>query len=172
MSSGLLKGKQILAVDDERDVLDTIRDELEDYGAQVDRASSYEEGLQKIASLTYDLIVLDIMGVQGFELLEYAVGRKIPAVMLTAHSLSPESLKRSIELGARAYLPKDQLGQVAPFLEDVLYLGYRSGWKSLFSRLGNSFGKRFGPGWRKTEKEFWQKFEQDTEIHEATILHS
>ena len=115
MSSGLLKGKQVLAVDDERDVLDTIRDELEDYGAEVDRASSYEEGFQKISSLTYDLIILDIMGVQGFELLEHAVARRIPAVMLTAHSLSAASLKRSIELGARAYLPKDQLGQVAPF---------------------------------------------------------
>jgi len=31
--------------------------------------------------------------------------------MLTAHSLDPKSLKRSIEMGARAYLPKEKLGR-------------------------------------------------------------
>lgn len=166
-----MKGKQILAVDDEPDVLEIIEEELVDYGVRTDRAYSYEEAIQKISSLTYDLLILDIMGVRGFELLEYAIMRKLPVVMLTAHALSPESLKKSIELGARAYLPKDQLGQLAPFLEDVLSLSHRSAWKTLFDRLGSSFGKRFGPDWRKTEKEFWERFERDLEISESTIIH-
>lgn len=172
MARGLLKGKTILAVDDEPDVLDILAEELEDYGVEFERASTYEDAIQKLSSLTYDLVVLDIMGVRGFELLEFAAAKKIPVVMLTAHALSPQSLKKSIELGARAYLPKDQLGQIAPFLEDVLTLNYQSAWKSLFERLGGYFGKRFGPEWRKSEKEFWEKFEKDLEVQKSTIIQS
>jgi CheY-like chemotaxis protein len=172
MASRLLAGKLILAVDDDQDVLDIIRDELEDHRAHLDHVSCFEEALGKMATLTYDVVILDIMGVRGFELLEYARVRNTRAVMLTAHSLNPESLRKSIELGARAYLPKDQLGELAPFLEDVLNLSYVSAWKSLFARLGRSLGRRFGPEWSKTEEEFWARFQQDAGIHEATILRS
>jgi CheY-like chemotaxis protein len=172
MGSGVLHGKHILAVDDELDVLDILDEELQDHGVRLDRASSYEEGIEKISSLTYDLVILDIMGVRGFELLEYAVVKNLPVVVLTAHALSPQLLKKSIELGARAYLPKDQLGQITPFLEDVLNLSYQSAWKSLFQKLSGSFGKRFGPEWRKSQKEFWDKFEKDLEISESTIIDS
>jgi len=172
MASNLLKGKRILAVDDETDVLDILQEELEDFGAVLDQASTYEEAIQKIASFTYDLAILDIMGVRGFELLHFAVLKGMPVVMLTAHALSPQSLRKSIELGARAYLPKDQLGQIAPFLEDVLTLSFRSAWKSLFAKLGHSFGTRFGPEWRKSEKEFWDEFEKNLDVNESAIIDS
>ena len=172
MELDALEGKHILAVDDEPDILEILREELRDHGVVLESASTYEDGMQKMSSLTYDLVILDIMGVQGFDLLEYAVVKKVPAVMLTAHALSPESLKKSIELGARAYLPKDQLGKIAPFLVDVLTLSYQSAWKSLLTRLKGSFGRRFGPEWTKTEKELWEKFEKDLEINEATIIRS
>ena len=172
MASNLLKGKQILAVDDEQDVLDILREELDEHGVEFDSALAYEEAIQRLASLTYDLVILDVMGVRGFELLEYASAKQIPVVMLTAHALSPQSLKKSIELGARAYLPKDQLGRIAPFLEDVLTLNYRSAWKTIFAKLGSVFGKHFGPDWRKSEKEFWEKFEKDLEVNESTIIES
>jgi DNA-binding response OmpR family regulator len=110
MARSLREGKTILAVDDEPDVLDILGEELEDYSVDFERASTYEDAIQKMSSLTYDLALLDIIGVRGFELLEYATQKKIPVVMLTAHALSPQSLKKSIELGARTYLPKDQLG--------------------------------------------------------------
>jgi CheY-like chemotaxis protein len=172
MQQSLLQGKSVLAVDDEPDVLDILAEELEDYEVKFERASTFEGAIQRMASFTYDLAVLDIMGVRGFDLLEYATVKKIPVVILTAHALSPQSLKKSIELGARAYLPKDQLGKIAPFLEDVLTLSYRSAWKALFEKLGGYFGKRFGPEWRKSEKEFWEKFEKDWEVQESTIIQS
>jgi CheY-like chemotaxis protein len=172
MPESVLNGKQVLAVDDEPDVLDILGEELEEYGVALDGATTYEEGIQKMSSLTYDLVILDIMGVRGFELLTFAVAKKLPVVMLTAHALSPETLKRSIELGARAYLPKDQLGQIAPFLEDVIELNYQSGWKAVLNKLGSSFGKRFGPEWRKSEKEFWDKFERELEVGDSTIIQS
>lgn len=170
MASRLLAGRLILAVDDDPDVLDIIKEELDDQGAALDRVSSFEEAMPKLAVLNYDVAILDIMGVRGFELLEYAITRNTKAVMLTAHSLNPESLRKSIELGARAYLPKDQLGQLAPFLEDVISLGYASAWESLFSRLDRSLGRRFGPEWSKTEKEFWARFQRDAGLHEASPL--
>ncbi|MFH1117266.1 MAG: response regulator [Pseudomonadota bacterium] len=172
MASVLLKGKRILAVDDEWDVLDILQDELEESQVHVGRASTYEEAVEKMAATAYDLVILDIMGVRGLELLEYAAAGKIPVVMLTAHALSPEKLKESIELGARAFLPKDQLGRITPFLEDVLTLSYGSAWKSLFVRLSGAFAKRFAPGWRRSEKEFWDNFDRKMEVDERTIIES
>jgi len=43
---------------------------------------------------------------KGFDLLGQSVKHHFPTAMLTAHSLNPESLKRSIEMGAYAYLPR------------------------------------------------------------------
>jgi CheY-like chemotaxis protein len=172
MAKGVLDGKRMLAVDDEPDILDVLKEDLERHGVALDTSTTYEGGLQRLHSFTYDLAVLDIMGVRGFELLEFATQRGVPVVMLTAHALSPEALKKSIELGARAYVPKDEIDNIAPFLEDVLTLSYRSAWKSLFARLGHFFGARFGPEWRKTEEEFWDKFEEDLAVKESTVIES
>jgi DNA-binding response OmpR family regulator len=90
MASNLLKGKQILAVDDEQDLLDHLREVLDEHGVEFDSVSAYEEAIQRLASLTYDLVVLDIMGVRGFELLECASAKQIPVIMRTAHALSPK----------------------------------------------------------------------------------
>jgi hypothetical protein len=71
------------------------------------------------------------MGVGGFDLLNLAVGRNFKVAMLTAHVLNPEALKHSMELKARAYLPKEKLGEIVPFLEDMLKYEYLPGWKRL-----------------------------------------
>jgi CheY-like chemotaxis protein len=151
MKESVLKGKRILAVDDEPDVLTVLQEEI--LGAcpdcQFDKATEYEQAVEKIRSSAYDLVILDIMGVRGFELLELAVGRNLRVVMLTAHALSPEALKRSYELKARSYLPKEKLGEVVPFLEDALTHEFSSGWKRLFERMLDYFDKKFGEGWKE-----------------------
>ena len=172
MVESVLNGKRVLAVDDEPDILDILGEELDKYGVKLETASSYEVGIQKLSSFTYDLVILDIMGVRGFELLMFAVSRDVPVVMLTAHALSADALKRSIELGARAYVPKDEIDRIAPFLEDVLNLSYESAWQSLFTRLGSVFGKHFGPDWRKTEQEFWKDFEKRLQVEHSAIIES
>jgi CheY-like chemotaxis protein len=172
MASNFLKGKLILAVDDEWDVLEIIAEELEEYDVELDRSSTFEDAMEKMSALTYDLAIFDIMGVRGFELLEFAVSRKMPVVILTAHALSPESLKKSIEMGARAYLPKDQLGKIAPFIEDVLTMSYNTAWRLVFEKVGSSLGKRFGPEWRKSEKEFWDQFDANLGVNESVIIES
>ena len=102
----VLKDKVVLVVDDEPDVLETVEEELD--MCMVHKATDYDTALQYLLSYTYDIVILDIMGVNGFELLKTAVSREFPTVMLTAHALSPDSLKTSIKLGAVSFLPKEK----------------------------------------------------------------
>jgi DNA-binding response OmpR family regulator len=165
MNALLLTDQRILIVDDEPDVLTIIKAEIGEAcpDCQLETATTYQEALDKIVSWTYDLVILDIMGVRGFDLLNLAVKRNFPVAMLTAHALSPEALKRSIDLGARAYLPKEKLGELVPFLEDVLRYDALPGWKRLFEKLGDFFNKRFGPDWQQPESRYWKEFNEKLE---------
>jgi CheY-like chemotaxis protein len=159
-----IKGKRILAVDDEKDILDTIEDILE--GAQVDRALDYETASRKIKETRFDLAILDIMGVNGLKLLEEAVEQGIPAVMLTAHSINPETLMESIRKGAISYLPKETLAELDELLISLLQTYDRGDppWKLLFDKLGGYFDKRFGPDWKEKDREFWSDFSRTYQI--------
>jgi DNA-binding response OmpR family regulator len=145
MSSSALDGKRILAVDDEPDVTVILEQEIKDTCNECvfDKAATYEEAVRLLESKDYDLIVLDIMGVRGFDLLEIAVKKNLKVAMLTAHALTPEALKQSHDMGARAYLPKDKLGEIVPFLEDVLTQSFESGWERLMDRLHVYFNAVF-----------------------------
>lgn len=164
MTESILNGKRILAVDDEPDVLAVLEEEILSAcpNSKVDKATRYEEAVERMASWTYDVVILDIMGVRGFDLLDLAVNRNFPVAMLTAHALSPESLKRSMEMGARAYLPKEKLGEVVPFLEDLLKYEYLPGWKRLLEKLGGFFNAHWGEYWQKSEAKFWKDFDEKT----------
>ncbi len=170
-SSEILQDKLILAVDDEEDVLDIIEEELsEASNCTLHRATTFEKAQQYLVSYTYDLVILDIMGVRGFDLLQIATNAGFPVVMLTAHAFTPEALKKSIELGARAYLPKEKLGSLVPFLEDVLKLNYHSVWSRALDQVGLLFNKRFGSDWRTSEQDFWDDFEKKLTVEEAAII--
>lgn len=154
----ILKGKWVLIVDDEQDVLDQLTELLD--MCRIDTAASFEEGKRLLESNPYDIAVLDIMGVKGFELLEVANKQKIPALMLTAHALSEESLKKSAESGASYFAPKDEMDKIAIFVADVLEAieKKKNPWSRWYSRLGGFYDKRFhGTDWREKEKEFWEK---------------
>ncbi|MFH1242932.1 MAG: response regulator [Pseudomonadota bacterium] len=156
-SDSHLKDKVVLVVDDEPDVLETVEEELD--MCLIHRATDYDTALQYLLSYTYDIVILDIMGVNGFELLRNAVSRGFPTVMLTAHALSPESLKKAIKLGAVSFLPKEKIPQLKSFLEDVVLGGGKPVWQKLFDKLGGYFDKRFGPDWKEKDK-FFQEFEE------------
>ncbi len=164
MAESILNDKRVLAVDDEPDVLMVLEEEILEAAphCQFDKATTYQEAVEKMASWTYDIVILDIMGVRGFDLLKLAVNRNFPVAMLTAHSLSPESLKRSIEMGARAYLPKDKLGDIVPFLEDIMKYEYFPGWKRLLEKLGGFFNASWGDYWQRAEDKFWKEFQEKT----------
>ena len=142
-----LNGKTILAVDDEPDVLDTLGELL--VMCQVVKKTNYDDAVEYLNSDSPDLAILDIMGVNGFELLKLCVAKKIDAVMLTAHAFSVESLKESLDLGARAYLPKEKMADIVSFLEDVVTMEHKENWQCLFKRLGGLLNATFGAGWDK-----------------------
>jgi DNA-binding response OmpR family regulator len=159
-----IKGKRILAVDDEEDILDTIEDILQ--GASIDRARDYAGASRKIKDHTYDLALLDIMGVNGLKLLEETVEKGIPTVMLTAHAVNPETLMASIRKGAISYLPKETLVELDSLLNALLAAQAKGEppWKLLFEKLGDYFEERFGPGWKEKDKEFWSEFSRSYQI--------
>jgi len=157
-SDSLLKDKFILVVDDEPDVLETVEEELD--MCLIRKATDYETAMQYLSGYTFDIVILDIMGVNGFELLKDSVSRGFPTVMLTAHSLSPESLKKSIKLGAVSFLPKEKIPELRTFLEDVVMGGGKPVWQKLFDRMGAFFNKRFGTDWKEKDR-FFKEFEEE-----------
>jgi CheY-like chemotaxis protein len=158
----ILNGKRILAIDDEPDILAVLEEEILEVcpDCRVDKAFTYHTAEEMFRSQDYDVVILDIMGVRGFELLDLAVSRSFRVAVLTANALNPEALKRSFEMKARAYLPKEKIGEIVPFLEDVLMYEYLPGWRRHYEKLKGFFDKKFEAGWEKKaglDRQGWGK---------------
>jgi DNA-binding response OmpR family regulator len=151
MAESILNGKKMLIVDDEPDILAIVQEEVLEScpSCTTDKATNFENGAELLKNNNYDIVVLDIMGVRGYDLLEIAVSRKFRVVMLTAHALNPEALKKSHQMGARSYLPKDKMGELVPFLEDVLSSDYETGWKHLMDKLETYFNEHWDAYWKE-----------------------
>lgn len=102
--------KRILLVDDEQDLLDILRFNLEAEGYSVDAATSAEEALEAGVA-GYDLILLDVMmgGMSGFRMAEKVHGdsrtEEIPIIFLTARDTEEDRL-RGFRLGGDDYISK------------------------------------------------------------------
>lgn len=157
MAESILNHKKLLIVDDEPDVIVVVEQEILQNcpDTTIDTANNYENAAEFLKSKDYDLVILDIMGVRGFDLLEIAVTRKFKVAMLTAHALSPAALKKSHDLGAMAFFFKDKLGELVPLLESILRNDYKTEWGELMGKLDNYFKEQFGNDWRKKEVIDW-----------------
>jgi CheY-like chemotaxis protein len=154
----IISGKRLLIVDDEKDILDTLVSLLR--VCKIDAVSSFEEARELLETNSYDLAILDIMGVDGYVLLDLAVKRKIPALMLTAHALSREDLTLSAKSGASYFVPKDKMSEIAIYMADVLAAKKesKSAWIKWFERLGGFFDQKFGgTDWRDRDKDLWER---------------
>ena len=153
----MLKGKKILIVDDEPDVLDTLEDLLS--MCQVVKAKDFEEAKRQLETQPFDMTVLDIMGVNGYELLEIAVKKKVTAVMLTAHALSPEDTMKSFRGGAAYYVPKDKIAEMPVILANILDLKSKgkNTWMPFVGWAEAYYSAKFGPKWEKSKKELQEK---------------
>ena len=154
----IIAGKRVLIVEDEKDVIEVLMELLE--VCRLDAATSFEQGKRLLNENDYDLVILDIMGVQGFDLLKIANERRVPALMLTAHGLSEENLNRAAREGARYYAPKDEMKNIATFVADVLESidKKKSPWLRVLDRLGGYYDHKFGgTDWRKKELEYLVK---------------
>lgn len=104
------KDSRILVVDDEQDLCEILKFNLETEGYQVEIANSAEEALEKdIAS--YNLLLLDVMmgGMSGFQLAKQLknseVTAHIPIIFLTARDTENDTVT-GFNLGADDYISK------------------------------------------------------------------
>ena len=101
--------KQILVVDDEAIVRESIRDWLKDAGYQVSVAESGEEALKMIQKQNFGVMILDLRlpGINGIDVLKKAKTLKpdIKSIVITAY---PTMLtqEEATKLGAIDYLVK------------------------------------------------------------------
>jgi DNA-binding NtrC family response regulator len=156
----IVKGKKILVVDDEPDVLEQLTELLD--MCIVDTAPSFETAQKFLNKNTYDVAIFDIMGVRGYDLLQLANQKGLPALMLTAHALTPDNLVKSIKEGAQSYVPKEKMSDITTYVVDILKAREKGIEKqgTWFARLKQFFDKKFGPGWKEEHKEFWQEFDK------------
>jgi DNA-binding NtrC family response regulator len=160
-SESPINDKKILVVDDEPDILETISELL--HMCEVYTAGDYDSALNIILNETFDIVILDIMGVNGFDLLEKSVLRGFETIMLTAHAVNPEALKKSIKLGAAAFLPKEYMKDLEKVIENILLSqGTPLWWRKNLDRESNYLEKEFGQGWKEKDA-YFKKMNQDEE---------
>ena len=98
----------ILIVDDDRDLVDLLRQYLEGEGFVVEAAIDYASGLRAALSGNHELVILDVNlpGGSGFELLKkLRAASNLPVVLLTARGDSVDRIV-GLHIGADDYVPK------------------------------------------------------------------
>ena len=153
-----IRGKKILVVDDEDDVLQAIKEQLSE--CTVTTANNFEDAKEYLEKQKFDLAILDIMGVKGFDLLHYAKKNKIRAIMLTAHAMNAESMQISADRGAVSFWPKDEISKLEYLIAEIfgeLNKG-RAHWPKLEEKMGARFKKEWGEMWDRI------KFPRDLDI--------
>jgi len=78
--------RDVLVVDDERDILDLLTDLLEEEGYRVRRAADGEAALAEIERALPDLVVTDVMmpRLNGLELARRLRERAVPTIVMSA----------------------------------------------------------------------------------------
>lgn len=101
--------KRILIVEDEPSMRLGLSDNLEFEGYEVDSVGDGKEGMDKILSESYNLVVLDVMlpTMTGFEVCRSVrkKGNNTPIILLTAKGEEIDKV-RGLELGADDYITK------------------------------------------------------------------
>lgn len=101
--------KQILVIEDDPDIGDMLGINLRDEGYEVEIATNGIDGLRRLKSQVYDLLVLDLMlpGVDGLEICRIVrrMPHYLPIIIVSAKSAETQRIL-GLELGADDYLSK------------------------------------------------------------------
>ena len=106
-----MANEKILIVDDEEDVLELVRYNLDKNGYKVETAATGEQALAKARAKPPDLIILDLMlpGIDGLDVCKKLKNdtktQNIPVIMLTAKGEETD-IVTGLELGADDYVTK------------------------------------------------------------------
>ncbi|WP_462319407.1 response regulator transcription factor [Marinilabilia sp.] len=100
---------KILVVEDELPMLQGLKDNLEFEGYEVETATNGAEGLEKLMTNQFNLVLLDVMmpELSGFDVCKAAraKGNKTPVIMLTAKGEEIDKVL-GLEFGADDYITK------------------------------------------------------------------
>lgn len=154
LAYGYFAPKTVLIVDDEPDIVDTLKELIKD--CRVHAAFDFDSASEKLKANHYDSVVLDIMGVSGFDLLRLCVEKELPTIMLTAQEFNPDALKKAMQMGAISFLPKEEMVNINVFLQDAMTLSEEEARVNFYMKLGSYFDRVFGPGWDRNEA-FWDE---------------
>jgi two-component system, OmpR family, alkaline phosphatase synthesis response regulator PhoP len=107
----MMSRQSVLVVEDEEDIMEVIRFNLEKDGYEVNQALSGEKALQVIENNLASLVLLDLMlpGINGLDLCRILKQndrtKAIPVIMLTAKSEDAD-IVAGLEMGAEDYIIK------------------------------------------------------------------
>lgn len=99
---------KILIIEDEEKIARFVELELSHEGYETDKATNGREGLEKIESGGYDLVILDIMlpELNGIEVLRRARRTTdVPVILLTARDSVTDKVS-GLDMGANDYITK------------------------------------------------------------------
>ena len=108
---GTLVSELVMVIEDEKEIRDLVRYNLEKAGFRVAAAADGEEGLKQLFASRPDALVLDLMlpGINGLEIVREVRGEPLthdlPVLILTARSAEMDKLL-GFEQGADDYLTK------------------------------------------------------------------
>ncbi len=122
MEPSTVNSKRILAVDEDPDLLEVLEEEIlaahPDFN--VEKAFTFPQAVEKMIWVNYDAVILDITSGYGFKLLQLAQGRHLHVGLLTTYPVLSGHPRLSAQMAARAFLPKEGLGDVVPFLDKIM----------------------------------------------------
>ena len=104
-------GTRILAVDDQEDNRQILRDRLTAAGYEITEAVDGEEAVKIAEAMVPDLILMDIQlpGIDGYEatrrIKSNPLLKAIPVIAVTSYALSGDD-EKAFEAGCDAYIPK------------------------------------------------------------------
>lgn len=139
--TGLPSEPHILVVDDDDRIRTLLSRFLRERGFRVSSAPNADKALSMLRSLTFDLLILDVMmpGMDGFELTRAVrEAHDCPILLLTARG-EPEDRIKGLSLGADDYLAK-------PFEPEELILRVQAILRRMIPKKQGAKRVRFG-GW-------------------------
>ena len=118
----IMKNKNVLVVDSQMDLLLTLKEKILGIcpECRLDIATTFEEARQFMLMLTYDLVVLDIMTSPGSRLIDMAVSRNLPVLVLFGNGTSRKDLIQFNCLRIQAVLPKENITDIVRVIEQAL----------------------------------------------------
>src|SRR3972149_7483899 len=99
----------ILVIDDEKSIRNTLQEVLEYEGHKVDQATNGAEGLELFTNGDYDIVLCDIKmpGMDGIEVLEklHDLNHDVPVIMISGHG-NIDTAVEAIKKGAYDFIEK------------------------------------------------------------------